>query len=62
MVDQIVTRYKNINTYEFAGHSYINLINVCDFQNSIHDNPEKQKLKKKQRPNSITQNYTMHQQ
>ena len=49
MVDQIVTkiRYKNINTYEFVGHSYINLIKVCDFQNFIHDNPEKQKLKKK---------------
>ena len=32
MVDQIITkiRYENINIFEFAGHSYINVIMICD--------------------------------
>ena len=52
MVDQNITkiRYEIINTYEFAGHSYINRIMLCDFQCFVYHHyrqHEKIKVKKK---------------
>ena len=66
MVDQIIRKiiYENINTYEFSGHSYFNLIKMCAFQCLIHYHyrqREKIKVQKIQTAKFRIQNYTTHQ-